>query len=283
MLANYLIGLREGLEGSLVVSILVAYLVKTGRREQLGPIWAGVGAAVGVSLVAGALLTFVVDSLSFETQEIVGGSLSIVAVGFVTWMVFWMKRQAQNLRQELTSKVDVALAGGAGGLAVVAFLAVGREGLETALFVWSAVRAAADGTAPLIGVVFGLASSVVLAWLVYRRSVALDLSIFFKFTGIALVIVAAGVLAYGIHDLQEADVLPGLRTLAFDVSKQIPPSSWYGTLLKGIFNFTPSYTWLQLIGYLVYLVPVMVLFLRPPSGGSVPRAERRAGRAQVTA
>lgn len=264
MLGNFLIGLREGLEASLVVSILVAYLVRTGRRESLRPVWTGVAAAVAASLGVGALLTFTSRELSFQAQEAFGGIMSIVAVALVTWMVFWMRTQARYLKAELQHQVDAALAGGAGALAVVAFLAVGREGLETALFLWPAIRAAGSGAGPAGGAVLGLLAAVVLAWLVYRRSVALNLALFFKITGAALIVVAAGVLAYGVHDLQEAAILPGLHDLAFDVSRQIPPSSWYGTLLKGIFNFSPASTWLEAAAYLAYLVPTMVLFFRPP-------------------
>jgi high-affinity iron transporter len=270
VLPTFLIGLREGLEASLVVSILVAYLVRTGNRDRLGPIWIGVGAAVASSLAAGLIFTYVYNDLSFEAQEAFGGGMSILAVGFVTWMVFWMKRQSRYLKHELSDKLAIALQGSAVGLAVVAFLAVGREGLETALFVWSAVNATGDGMTPLVGAVLGLSASVVLAWLLYRKSVTINMARFFTFTGAALVIVAAGVLAYGVHDLQEAGILPGLRSLAFDVSDQIPPSSWYGTLLKGTINFSAETTWLQAIAWFGYAIPVLVLFFRPARPSSAP-------------
>lgn len=140
-LGNYLIGLREGLEASLVVVILIAYLVKTGRDQLLPRIWAGVAVAVAVSMAFGALLTFGPRNLTFQTQEGLGGTLSIIAVGFVTWMVFWMARHARGLSGELRGKIDLAAEAGRTSLAVVALLAVGREGLETALFIWSATQA----------------------------------------------------------------------------------------------------------------------------------------------
>ncbi len=261
---NYLIGLREGLEAALVVSILVAYLVKTGNRHRLGPVRLGVAAAVGTSLAVGAALQFTAASLSFAAQEAFAGLLSIVAVGFVTWMVFWMRRTARTLRAELHGRLDTALALGAGALAMTAFLAVGREGLETAVFLWSAVQATGGSVVgPLAGATLGLATATLLAWLLYRRAIQLDLSRFFTVTGAALIVVAAGVLAYGVHDLQEAGILPGLNATAFDVSNAIPPTSWYGTLLKGIFNFSPATTWLEAIAYVAYLVPTMYLFFRP--------------------
>ncbi|GAA2278295.1 MULTISPECIES: iron uptake transporter permease EfeU [Kitasatospora] len=266
MFGNYLIGLREGLEASLVVCILIAYLVKTGRRDRLAPVWAGIGAAVLLSLAFGAVLQYGSTQLTFEAQEALGGSLSIIAVGLVTWMVFWMRRTARHLKAELHGKLDAALAMGAFALVTTAFLAVGREGLETALFIWTAVQATSDGVRPLVGALLGLATSVVLGWLFYRGALKINLARFFTWTGAMLVVVAAGVLAYGVHDLQEAGWLPGLHELLFDISSTIPKESWYGTLLKGVFNFQPDPTVLQVAVWTVYLVPTLLLFLRRASG-----------------
>ncbi len=266
MLANYLIGLREGLEASLVVVILVAYLVRSDRRQLIPRIWAGVAIAVLVSLAFGALLTFGPRGLGFEAQEAIGGSLSIIAVGFVTWMIFWMARSARGLSSELRGQIDRAADGSAMSLVVVAMLAVGREGLETALFLWAATQAAARGatstTAPITGAALGILTAIAMGYLVYRGALKLNLSKFFTWTGAFLILVAAGVLAYGVHDLQEARILPGLDSLAFDVSDTIPPTSWLGTLLKGTLNFSPATTWLEAAVWLLYVVPVMVLFLR---------------------
>ncbi|MFI9598607.1 iron uptake transporter permease EfeU [Streptomyces sp. NPDC052043] len=264
MFSNYLIGLREGLEASLVVCILIAYLVKTGRRDALKPIWTGIGIAVAIAMGFGCVLEFGSQELTFQAQEALGGSLSILAVGLVTWMVFWMRRTARHLKSELHGKLDQALALGTGALVATAFLAVGREGLETALFVWASVHAASDGTPrPLIGVALGLATAVLLGWLFYRGALRINLSKFFTWTGAMLVVVAAGVLAYGLHDLQEAGWVPGLGDLAFDISGAVPPDSWYGTLLKGVFNFQPDPTVLQVTVWLLYLVPTLTLFFAP--------------------
>jgi len=262
VLANFLIGLREGLEAGLVVGILIAYVVKIGRRDVLPRIWLGVALAVLLSLGLGCLLTFGTYGLSFQAQELIGGLLSIVAAGFVTWMIFWMLRTARGLSRELRSEVDSHLAGAGWGLVLVAFLAVGREGLETALFIWAAVQASGSTTLPLIGAGLGIAVSVLLAWLIYRGVLAINLTRFFTYTGVFLIVVAGGVLAYGVHDLQEAGVLPGLGTLAFDVSAAVPPDSWYGTLLKGVFNFSPATTVLEATAWVLYVVPVMALFIR---------------------
>ncbi|MFF6792107.1 iron uptake transporter permease EfeU [Streptomyces filamentosus] len=276
MFGNYLIGLREGLEASLVVCILIAYLVKTGRRDALKPIWTGIGVAVGIALAFGAGLEFGSQELTFEAQELLGGSLSILAVVLVTWMVFWMKKTARHLRAELHGKLDAALAMGTGALVATAFLAVGREGLETALFVWASVRASSDGShAPLVGVVLGLLTAVFLGWLFYRGALRINLAKFFTWTGGMLVVVAAGVLAYGVHDLQEARFLGGLADRAFDVSATIPPDSWYGTLLKGVFNFQPDPTVLQVTVWALYLVPTLALFLAPIGSGPSVRVEKQ--------
>lgn len=276
MFGNYLIGLREGLEASLVVCILVAYLVKTGRKDALKPIWIGIGVACGLSLSFGAALEFGTQELTFEAQELLGGSLSILAVGLVTWMVFWMRRTARHLKAELHGKLDSALQMGTGALVATAFLAVGREGLETALFVWASVRASSDGTlGPLVGVLLGIATAIVLGWLFYRGALRINLAKFFTWTGGMLVVVAAGVLAYGVHDLQEARFLGGLADKAFDISATIPPDSWYGTLLKGVFNFQPDPTVLQLSVWALYLVPTLALFLAPVGFGRSVRVEKQ--------
>jgi high-affinity iron transporter len=264
--ANYLIGLREGLEAALVVSILVAYLVKSDRRHLLPRIWAGVALAVAVSLAFGAALTYGPRGLTFEAQEAIGGGLSIVAVGFVTWMIFWMARAARGISGVLRQQVDDA-AESRWSLALVAMLAVGREGLETALILWSNTQAATrdgatdDTRLSALAAVLGLLTAVVLGYLIYRGAISLNLTKFFTWTGAFLVVVAAGVLAYGVHDLQEARILPGLYDLAFDVSDTVDVNAWYGALLKGIFNFSPATTKLEAAAWLLYAIPVMTLFI----------------------
>src|SRR3954451_19754360 len=277
-LGNYLIGLREGLEASLVVVILIAYLVKTERRHLLPRIWGGVAAAVVISLAFGALLTFGPRGLTFQAQEALGGTLSIIAVGFVTWMVFWMARHARGLSGELRGKIDVAAEAGRASLAVVAALAVGREGLETALFLWAATQAATNNTGsttrPLLGALLGILTAVAMGYAFYKGVLKINLSTFFTWTGAILIVVAAGVLAYGFHDLQEAGILPGLSNRAFDISGTIDPNSWIGTLLKGTFNFSPATTWLELTVWVLYIVPTLVIFLRrvrpPPQPAPSP-------------
>lgn len=262
MLANFLIGLREGLEASIVVGILIAYLVKVSRRDVLPRIWIGVGLAAALSLGLGAILTFGEYGLSFQAQEAIGGGLSIVAVAFVTTMVFWMARTASSMKHDLQSNLDKALQGGAWAIVGLAFLSVGREGIETALFVWATVATAGGTLIPAIGAGLGILAAIAIEIGIYRGFVHINLSKFFTITGYFLVIVAAGVLLYGVGDLQEAGFLPGIGQYTFDLSAAIPPTSWYGTLLQGVVNFTPRPTWLQSIVWCVYLAIVLPLFVR---------------------
>jgi len=285
VLANFLIGLREGLEASLVVVILIAYLVKSDRTHLLPRIWTGIAVAVGISLAFGALLTWGPRSLTFEAQEAIGGTLSIIAVGFVTWMVFWMARHARGLSGELRGKIDLAAEAGGASLAVVAALAVGREGLETALFLWAATQAATStggsSVSPLLGALLGILTAVAMGYAFYKGVLKINLSKFFTWTGAILIVVAAGVLAYGFHDLQEAGIVPGLNSLAFDVSGTIEPTSWLGTFLKGIFNFSPATTWLELTAWVLYVVPTLTIFLRrvrTPRPAPTPAATAAAHR-----
>ena len=263
MLGNALIGLREGLEASLVVSILVAFLVRTNRRSELPRVWLGVAIAVLVSIGVTLGLTLTQQALTFEAQEALGGSLSIVAVGFVTWMIFWMRRNARTLSKDLRGRLDDAIRIGPVAVVVMSALAVGREGLETAVFFFAAAQAAGQTAQPLIGFLLGIAVAILLAYLLYRGAVRINLGRFFTVTGFFLIFVAGGILAYGVHDLQEAAILPGLTRLAFDVSVAVPADSWYGTLLKGVLNFSPQTTVLEAVVWLAYVAAVLPLFLRP--------------------
>jgi high-affinity iron transporter len=262
MLANFLIGLREGLEAALVVSILIAYLVKTGRTDRIRRVWAGVLVAIALSVGFGAVLTFTSSTMSFEAQEAFGGLMSICAVGLVTWMIFWMRRTGRHLKRELEGKMAAALDVGPLALIVIAFVSVAREGIETSLFIWSTTQAT-SGTQPFLGAVLGLLTATALGYLIYRSAIQINLAKFFQYTGAGLVLVAAGVLAYGLHDLQEAGWLPGLASTVFDVSGQVPLSSWYGALLKGAFNWNPAPTHIELTAWAVYLVTVMTAFMWP--------------------
>lgn len=270
-LGNFLIGLREGLEAALVVGILLAYIRKTQRTHLLAPMWAGVSVAVLLSLSFGALLTFGPQTLTFEAQEAIGGSLSIISVGFVTWMIFWMAENARMLSDELKGKLD-AVQTSVWAVVLLAALSVGCEGLETTLFIWSAIRTAGQeaNAIPMLGALVGIAIAVVRAWGMMR----INLSRFFTITGAFLVIVAAGVLSYGIHDLQEAAILPGLNNIAFESYRYIDPSSFVGTLLKAVFNLSSTTTWLEAGAWILYVGIVMPLFIRAQRPGLKASAKK---------
>ena len=260
MLAIYLIGLREGLEAALIVSILLGYATKLGRADLKPRIWAGIGLAVALAVAVGAVLTFGTVELG-AAEEAIAGTLSVVAVGFVTWMIFWMVRNSAGLSSSLRSDVDRSLGGAGWGIVLLAFLSVGREGVETSLFLWTAVQSTGESAVALVGALLGIGTAVALGALISRGLVKINLSRFFTWTGALLVVVAAGVLSYGVHDLQEGGILPGISRLAYDVSAAVPLDSWYGTLLKGVFNFSPAATWLEVAVWVAYVAIVGTCFV----------------------
>ena len=282
MLANFLIGLREGIEASLIVGILVAYVVKVGRKDVLHKLWFGVGIAVIVPLGLGALLTWGPYGLSFQAQELIGGGLSLLAVGFVTWMIFWMGKTARSMKGTLHTRLDAALLGAGWGVVVLAMLSVGREGLETALFVWATVASVGGGWEPAVGALLGILAAAVVGFLLYRGFVKINLGKFFTWTAAFLILVAGGVFAYAIGDLQEAGLIPGEGAHAYDISQVVPASSWYGTVLQGIVNFNPSPTWLQMIGWVAYIGVVTVFYVRQHRASSHGPAEQTTTTAAPT-
>lgn len=262
MLANFLIGLREGLEAALVVAILVAYLVRIEQRSLLGRLWAGVGLAIGLSLVAVAALQITGSALSDEAAEAFAGIMSLVAVGLITWMIFWMAANARALKAHLHGEVDQAIARSSWALALVAFFAVGREGLETALFLWTGMRSSGETVAPVIGAILGLATAIVLGFLIYAGAIRLNLSRLFFWTGVGLVVIAAGVLRYAVHELQEVNWLPGKDAYVLDLSGVIDPAGPVAGVIRAVFNVVPTMTLLELVAWAGYLLVVMILFVR---------------------
>lgn len=272
MLSSLIIALREGLEAALIVGILVAYIYKTNRHSYLKPLWLGVAGAIALSLTLGAFLTFTSVSLSERGQEYFAGTTSLIAVGFVTWMVFWMKRAAHNLKGELESKVENAISTGPIALAGAAFFAVLREGLETSLFVYSNFRTVADPTGSTIGLILGFAIAIALGYLIFKSSIKMNLSKFFKYTGVALIIVAAGVLSYGVHEFQELALLPAPDAFVWDVTSVITKDSVIAALLSGTIGFDTTTSWLQLLIWAGYLIAVLIPYLaKPPATKLVNR------------
>jgi high-affinity iron transporter len=267
--AAFLITLREGIEAALVVSIILAYLNTIGRRDRHGVVWAGAGAAIAVSLVAGTVLFLTVGAISEtseRTAEIIEGIGSLLAVAVLTWMIFWMRRQARYIKGELQEKVDMALASGSTlALGALAFFVVVREGLETALFLFGTIREEVVGSVALgyLGAALGLAVAVLLGFLIYRGGIRLNLRTFFKVTGALILVVAAGLFAYGIHELQEVGWITFGTATAFDISGVLSDEGTVGALLRALFGYNADPTVLELVAWLGYLVVTGFLFLRP--------------------
>jgi high-affinity iron transporter len=253
-----------------VVTILLAAVRKTAAaqaerggepRVSTASIWLGVLGAVTLSGAFAAVLTFSVSVLSSAGQEAVGGLLSVFAVGLVTTMIFWMRRTAATLSAHLRGEGARAAALGTGALTIIAFLSVGREGLETTLFLWTAARASGHTAGPLVGAAIGIGAAVVLCWLLYRRAVHLNVGVFFNRTAVALIVIAAGVLAYGLGDLQDANLLPGHAWIAFDLTAHIDPGSAWASIITGITELSPKMTVLQVTAWLAYLAVIIPAFV----------------------
>ncbi len=263
MLTNYLIGLREGLEATLIVSILLAYLHKLGRGDRSRAVWLGAGGAVAASLAVGGVLAFTSARLSEAAREGFAGVLSLVAVVLVTTMVFWMRRTARGLSATLHARVDSALALGTGALVATAFVAVAREGVETAVFLWTAVASSGRTAVPLVGAAAGLATAVGLGWALYRRILSIDLGRFFTWTGVGLVVVAAGVLSYGLGDLRASGLLGWSGGQAYDISTHVASDGVLATLVGGTLHLGTQASWLQVGSWVTYLGVVLAWYLRP--------------------
>lgn len=268
LLGSGLIGLREGLEAGIVVMVLVAFLVKSDRRDALRWVWLGVGAAIAMTVGVFLAIRYGAYGLTGLTAEAIAGIASLVAVAVVTSMVLWMRRASAGLSGDLRAGMSQALETGAAAVVMLSFLAVGREGFETALFMVG--YAEAETAWPLVGLVIGVIAAAGIAWAMYAGAVRINLAKFFTYTGLFLIVVAAGILSYGIGALQTVGWLPGQEHRAFDISASMDWSSWYGQILQGVLNVTPTPTVLQLLAWGGYLVVVVTLFLRMRGGARTP-------------
>ena len=274
--ATFIIGLREGIEAALIVSILLAYLRKLERPEGSRLVWAGAGGALALSALVGTGIFVAGASFEGRAEQLFEGAATLAAVSVLTWMIFWMRRQSASIRAELHEKVDVALRTGGFALAAIAFFAVLREGIETALFLYAAASgtAASQGAvgAQLVGALLGILAAVVLGVLLYRGGIRLDLRRFFRVTGLALVVIAAGLLAYSLHEFQEAGLIPMLEGLAFDLSATLPDDTGAGAVLRGLVGYHATPSMLEIVGWIAYLVVVGGSFLRPARVASAAAA-----------
>jgi high-affinity iron transporter len=269
VITGFLIGLREGVEAALIVGIIVAYLVRTGNRDRLPLVWLGTAAAIAASVLLGALLFVTVGSLDEPYEQLFEGAAMLLAAGVVTWMLFWMRSQARTVRGALEADIARSLGtGGALGLAVLAFVAVVREGIESALFLFGQVAAAGtasndDPVAVLAGAAVGLLVAAAIGYLVYRGSTRLDLRTFFTWTGVALIFVAAGLVSRSVHEFAEIGVIAIGTQTAFDVSGVLPHASGVGQFLRAAFGYSSQPEVVTVVAYLAYLLPVLYLYLRP--------------------
>jgi high-affinity iron transporter len=257
--------LREGLEAALIVAIVLAYLKTLGREREFGSVWVGAGSAAAISLIAGIVIFRALGGLEGPSEEIVEGLIAFSAVGVLTWMIFWMGRQARYIKGQLQAKVDAALeAGSTIALAGIAFIAVLREGLESALFLVSTSVGAESNAAQLTGGLFGLVAAFGIGYLVYRGSRRVNLRLFFRATGILILLFAAGLLAKGVHEFQEVGYLGTLNEHVFDltgVSWLNPDSSQVGEFLGGLFGWSPEPSIEMIVVYFLYLIPVGTAFM----------------------
>ncbi len=265
--AAFVIALREGIEAALIVSILLAYLKQLGREDRIPLVWWGAGLAVALSLLVGTLIFAVGAEFEGTAEQVFEGLVTLTAVGVLTWMIFWMRRQGARIRSELHERVDTALVAGGFALSALAFTAVLREGIETALFLFAAARGTAVATGAvggqLLGALLGLALAIVLGALIYRGGVRMNLRTFFRVTGVLLIVVAAGLFAYAVHELQEAGWFPFLTTTAFDLSATLPDDTGIGAVLRGLIGYNADPTVLEVLAWLGYLAVVGTVYFRP--------------------
>jgi high-affinity iron transporter len=261
MLATFFLMLREGLEAALIVGIIAAYLVKIGRRDALPKVIAGVAAAIGLSVGLGLLITFTIQRLPPVIQDNLEGVAALLAVGVLTWMLFWMRRQGRAIKGELERDVDMALSiGSTRALVALAFLAVIREGVETVLFLIPIFSFNGTGLDVVAGGVFGLAISVAAGWAIFAMGVRINLRRFFTLTGTVLIFVAAGLCAFAVAEFGDGGLITNVGT-AFDLNGLVPESGPIGSVLHGLFGYRSAPTPLELLAYVAYLVPVLFLFV----------------------
>ena len=280
--SGLLTGLREGVEAALIVSIILAYLVRTGNGRYAGRIWLGVGAAIACSVVVGSALFISIGALEEPYEQIFEGATMLLAAAVVTWMLFWMRRQASSVGSELRSAVDRALTeGGLWGLTILAFVAVIREGVETALFLVGQANAARTGSetgafSVLLGAIAGLAIAVALGYGFYQGSRRINLSSFFRWTGIALIFIAAGLVSHAVHEFVDAGVITVGTSTLFDISGVLShEDDVLGMLLRALFGYTSTPEVVTFLAWAAYLAIVLSLYLRPVKPGPARPVEQR--------
>lgn len=261
MLATFFLMLREGLEAALIVGIVAAYLVKIGRRDALPKVAVGVGAAIGLSIGIGVVVTLTIERLPAVVQDGLEGLAALLAVGVLTWMLFWMRRQGRALKGELEHGVDLAISEGTTlALVGLSFVAVIREGVETVLFLIPTLSFNGTGLDTVLGGVLGLVIAAGFGWAIFVAGVRVNLRRFFTVTGTVLIFVSAGLVAFAIAEFGDAGLFVN-SGVAFDLNTILPDHGPVGSVLRGLFGYRSAPTPLELLGYVAYLVPVLVLFI----------------------
>ena len=279
-ISGALIGLREGVEAALIVAIVLAYLVRSGNGQHAAKVWQGTIAAVALSALLGVGLFVTVGAFNEPYEQLFEGTTLLTAAAVVTWMLFWMRRQAAALKGDLHAAVDRALGDGtAWGLAALAFASVVREGVETALFLAAqATSVSTSASSVAVGAVVGLGVAALIGWGFYRGSRVVDLRKFFRWTGIALIFIAAGLLSKAIHEYLELAGLAGISVFgtqaAYDISRSLSDEAGIGQFLRAILGYSASPEVLTLGVHVAYVVAVLWLYLRPIRPiDPTPRAE----------
>ena len=269
MLSTFLLSLREGLEAALIIGIVLGALSKIRRQDLAPAVWFGTFGAVAVSLLAAVLLTSFGMALEGPAEEIFEGITMLIAAGILTWMIFWMSRQARFLKGELEAGVNRAVAS-AGTLAVfwLAFLAVVREGVELAIFIAAAFfatgqNALGNNVIPVLaGTLLGLTTAAVLGWMLFKTTMRLNLRSFFQVTGILLILFAAGLVAHGVHEFNEAGIIPAVIDPLWNMNAVLNEDSLLGQLLEALFGYNGNPSLTEVFAYISYLVIVSVLWMR---------------------
>ncbi len=274
MLPTFVIGLREGLEASLIVGIIAAFLIQRDERRALRPMWIGVAIAIGLCVAVAVVLRLIGESLPFQQREFMEGMLALLAVAGVTYMVIWMRRHSRELKGQLEDHAERALlVGSTLALVGMAFFAVLREGLETAVFMLAAFQSSSDPVATGLGAALGVAVAVGLGYGIYRGGVKINLSRFFRVTGFILVLVAGGLLSTAVHEFAEAGVISVAQQTAFSMSWLVDPGSVRESLLTGMLGLRAAPTVAEVAIYLVYVIPMSLYVLwpqRPRRAAPVP-------------
>jgi high-affinity iron transporter len=259
MIASLLITLREGLEAALIVGIVLGVLRKLGQSDRSKPVWAGVLAAVIVSVIAALALNALGLAFEGRGEEIFEGIAMLLAAAVLSWMIFWMQRQGRQVQAELERDVRQAVTTrNAWALFSLAFVAVVREGIETVLFL-TAASFSATGAETLVGGVLGLAIAILIGWLLFAAGRRLDIRTFFRVTSVLLILFAAGLAAHGVHELQEAVLVPTVVEHVWDVNHILNEDSTVGSLIKALFGYNGNPSLLEVVTYVGYFAAVALM------------------------